>query len=166
MVRPTKLYWKLARHILWYLKGTIQYGLWYRQTEGVKLCGFIDVDLVGSPFDQKSTSGGIFSAGSTTISWYNRRHRFVVLNSGEVEYMTASQATCEVIYMRNILVGLFGQEMDPTMIYSDNQFYIKIYENLVFHDRSKNIYTQYNHLRNYVQRRIMFLVHSNRRKIC
>eukprot|EP00253_Pinus_taeda_P033816 PITA_33816 len=57
----------------------------------------------------------------------------------EAEYMVASQAACEAIWMRKILVGLFGQRMDPTMIYCDNQSCIKLYENPVFHDRSKHI---------------------------
>jgi len=39
--------------------------------------------------------------------------------------------------MRKILVGLFDQRMDPTVIYCDNDSCIKLYENLVFHDRSK-----------------------------
>ena len=59
--------------------------------------------------------------------------------------------------MRKILVGLFGQQMDPTVIYCDNQSCIKLFENLVFHDRSKQIDIWYHHLRDCVQRRIMLL---------
>ena len=97
MVRPTKLYWKETKHVLPYLKGTTQYGLWYKWIEGVNLCGFTDVDWVGSPFDQKSTSSGIFSVEFVTVSWYNRKQRSVALSLTEVEYMAASQATCEAI---------------------------------------------------------------------
>ena len=69
--------------------------------------------------------------------------------------MVASQATCEAIWMRKIIVGLFGQQMDPTVIYYDNQSCIKLSKNLVFHDRSKHIDIWYHHLRDCVQRRIM-----------
>jgi len=48
--------------------------------------------------------------------------------------MAASQATCEEIWMRKILVGLFGQIMDLAMIYCDNKSCINLFENLVFHD--------------------------------
>ena len=44
MVYPTKLFWKAAKHVLRYLRGTSQYGLCYRQTEGVKLQGFTNAD--------------------------------------------------------------------------------------------------------------------------
>ena len=47
--------------------------------------------------------------------------------------------------------------MDLTMIHCDNQNFIKLLINLVFHDRSKNIDIWYYHLRNCVQRRIMLL---------
>ena len=59
--------------------------------------------------------------------------------------------------MRNILVGLFGSHMDPTMIHFDNHSCIKLSINLVFHDRSKHIDIWYHHLRDCVQRRIILL---------
>eukprot|EP00253_Pinus_taeda_P012045 PITA_12045 len=77
-------------------------------------------DWVGSPSDRKSTSGGIFSIGLAAISHYSRKERSVALSSEEAEYMAASQVVCEAIWMRKILVGLFGQQMDPTVIYCDS----------------------------------------------
>ena len=59
--------------------------------------------------------------------------------------------------MRKILVGLFGHQMDPTVIHCDNQSSIKLLVNLVFHDRSKHIDIQYHHLKDCVQRCIMLL---------
>ena len=106
----------------------------------VKLHGFTGVDWVGSPTDRKSTSGGIFSIGSMTVSWYIKKQRSVALSSAEVEYMAASQAACETIWMRKILVGLFGSHLDPTVIHCDNQSCIKLLINHVFHERSKHIY--------------------------
>jgi len=49
MVKPTKLYWKVAKHVLRYLRGTAQFGIWYMRMEGVKLQGFTYADWVGSP---------------------------------------------------------------------------------------------------------------------
>ena len=45
--------------------------------------------------------------------------------------------------------------MDLTSIYCDNQSCIKLSENLVFHDLSKNIDIRYHHLRDCVLRQIM-----------
>jgi len=71
--------------------------------------------------------------------------------------MAPSQGTCEAIWMRKILVGLFGEQMDLTVIYCDNQSCIKLSENPVFHDQSKHIDIQYHHLRDCVLRQIMLL---------
>ena len=54
------------------------------------MCGFMDADWAGSPMDRKSTSGGIFSIGSTRVSWYSRKQRSVALSSAEAEYLAAS----------------------------------------------------------------------------
>ena len=90
MVKPTNLFWKAGKHVLRYLRGTSGYGLWYRQEDEVKLCGFTDADWARSPTDRKSTSGGVFSIGSTVVSWYSRKQRSV--------------------WMRMILVGFFGSK--------------------------------------------------------
>eukprot|EP00253_Pinus_taeda_P003267 PITA_03267 len=150
MVNPTKLYWKETKNVLRYLRGTTQFCLWYRWTEGVKLQEFTYADWGGSPFDRKNTSGGIFSIGSAVIFWYNRKQRSGALSSTEVEYMDVSQETCEAIWMRNTLVGLFGQQMDPIVIYCDNQSCIKLSKNPVFHDWSKHIDIRYHHLQDCV----------------
>eukprot|EP00253_Pinus_taeda_P034674 PITA_34674 len=120
MGKPTKIFWKAGKHVFCYLRGTSGYGFWYRQEDEVKLCGFTDVDWAGSPTDRKSTFGVIFTIGSTVVSWYSRKQRSVAISSAEAEYMVASLATCEAIWMRKILVGLFGSHLEPTVIYCDN----------------------------------------------
>ena len=107
--------------------------------------------------EKKSTSGGVFSIGSTIVSWYNKKHRSVALSLSEAKYMAASQAACEAIWMRKILVGLFSSHLDLTVIHCDNRSCIKLSINHVFHGRSKHINIQYDHLRDCVQRRIMLL---------
>eukprot|EP00253_Pinus_taeda_P021123 PITA_21123 len=78
---PTKMFRKAAKHVLRYLRGTSQYGLWYKRTEGVKLQVFTNADWVGSPSNQKRTLGGIFNLGLAAVSWYNRKQSSVALNS-------------------------------------------------------------------------------------
>ena len=58
MVKPTKLFWKVGKHVLRYLRGTYEYRLLYRQMDEVKLHGFMDADWASSPSDRKSTLGG------------------------------------------------------------------------------------------------------------
>ena len=97
MVKPNKFFWKAGKHVLRYLRGTSEYGLWYRWIKGVKLQGFTEADWAGSPSDRKSTSGRIFNIGSTAVSWYSKKQRSVALTSVEADYMASNQATCEAI---------------------------------------------------------------------
>eukprot|EP00253_Pinus_taeda_P013337 PITA_13337 len=90
MVQPTKLFWKAEKHVLIYLRGTTQYGLWYRWTEGVKLQGFTNENWAGNPLNRKSTSRGIFNLGPAAGSWYSRKQRSVSLSSVEAKYMAAN----------------------------------------------------------------------------
>jgi len=77
------------------------------------------------------------------------------LSLAEAEYMVESQAACEAILMRKILVGFFGSHLDPTVTHCDNQSFIKLSINPVFHDRSKHIDIRYHHIIDCVQRKIM-----------
>jgi hypothetical protein len=44
MVNPTKIFWKVGKHVLRYPRGTFEYGLWYRQIDEVNLHGFTDAN--------------------------------------------------------------------------------------------------------------------------
>jgi hypothetical protein len=152
MVESRRVHWVAAKHVLRYLRGTVEYGLSYIQGDGVKLMGFTDADWAGNTVDRKSTSGCCFSLGSGVVSWFNRKQKSVALSSAEAEYMAASLAACEAIWLRKLLMGLFGQELETTVIHCDNQSCIKLSENPVFHDRSKHIEIRFHFIRDCVQK--------------
>lgn len=89
--------------------------------------------------------------GSGVVSWYNRKHKFVALSSVEVEYMAASMVACVAIWIHKLSVALFDQVLETTVIHCDNQSCIKLSENLVFHDQSKQIDIRYHFIRDCVQ---------------
>ena len=91
------------------------------------------------------------------MSWFNRNPKSVALSSAEAEYMATSLASCEALWIRKLLVNLFGQELRPMVIYCDNQSCIQLSKNPVFHDRSKHIEIRYHFIRDYVQRGAMTL---------
>ena len=73
------------------------------------------------------------------MSWFSRKQKSVALSMAEVEYMEASMATCQDMWLRKLLVGLFECELEATVVHSDNQSGIRLSENLVFHDQRKHI---------------------------
>jgi ATP sulfurylase len=81
----------------------------------------------------------------------------VSLSFVEAEYMATSLAACEATWLRKLLIGLFGQELDATVIHCDNQSYIKLSKNPVFHDKSKHIEISSHFIRDCVQKGAMKL---------
>lgn len=101
--------------------------------------------------DQESTSRCYFSVGSGVVSWRSTKQKFVALSSIEVEYMGANMGMCEAILLQKILVSLFSQKIEITNLNCDNQSCIRLYENLMFHDRSKHIDMWYHFIIDRVQ---------------
>ena len=96
-----------TKHILMYLKGTVDYGLKYKVDQRIDLEGYVDSDWVGSAIDRKSTSGCCFSMGSGVISWFSRKQSYVALSTAEAEYVASCSASCEVVWLRKLLSDLF-----------------------------------------------------------
>eukprot|EP00253_Pinus_taeda_P016818 PITA_16818 len=138
MVEPHHSHWSGAKNLLRYLRGTITHGLRYIAGD-VRLLGYTDADWVVSVVDRKSTSGCCFSLGSTLISWMSRKQKSVALSTAEAEYIAASMASCEAVWLQKLFSELFGFTLDTTVILCDNQSGIRLSENPVFHDCSKHI---------------------------
>ena len=57
MCESMGVHWVAAKHILRYLQGTVDYGLDYRQGDGVRLAGYTNSDWAGCVSDRKITLG-------------------------------------------------------------------------------------------------------------
>jgi hypothetical protein len=133
-----------TKHILRYLRGTITYGLRYTSSGGLFLHGY-DADWAGSRVDRKSTFGYCFSLGSTMISWSSGKHVSIAQSTAKAEYIVASDASKEAIWLKKLVSGLFGDKLEMMVVHCDSQGCIKLTENPVFHDRSKHIDMKYHY---------------------
>ncbi|XP_059076124.1 uncharacterized mitochondrial protein AtMg00810-like [Cryptomeria japonica] len=152
MSMPKHVHLVAAKHILRYLRGTVGYGLKYPLKSPITLESYSDADWAGSVKDRKSTSGFFFNLGSAVISWACRKQSSVALSTAEAEYIAASVASREAVWLCKLLAGLFGQPWEPIVFHCDNQSCIKMSVNPVFHDRSKHVETHYHFIRDMVQR--------------
>jgi hypothetical protein len=64
-------------------------------------------------------------------------------------------AVRKAMWLPKLLADLFGHEMDSTVIHCDNQSYVKLSKNLVFHDKSKHIEIKCHYIRDMVQRKVV-----------
>ena len=135
MVELRHVHLIVAKRVLRYLKGMIDYGLRYVADCEFGLVGYIDSDWVGSVTSRKSTSRCCFSLGLAVIAWHNRKQMSVTLSTTKVEYIVACSVSSEAVWIRKMLSGLFDLEMDVTCNYCDNQSCIKLSKNPLFHDK-------------------------------
>ena len=143
MVDTRQVHLVAAKHVLRYLKGTIDYGLQYARDCKFGLVGYTDSDWAGSVPDWKSTSVCFFSLGSAVIAWRSRKQMSVALSTTEAEYIDACVASSEAVWLQKMLSRLFDLQLEATWIYCDNQSCIKLSKNSVFHDKSKHIEIKY-----------------------
>jgi hypothetical protein len=60
MAEPRRVHWVVEKHLLTYLRGTVDYGLDYVREDGFILIGYKDSNWVGCVVESKSTSGCCF----------------------------------------------------------------------------------------------------------
>ena len=78
---PIHVHLIATKHVLRYLKGTVDYGLKCAKNQKINPHGYVDSDSIGSSNDKKRTSGCCFSLGSSTISGFNRKQPCVALST-------------------------------------------------------------------------------------
>ncbi|RVW97054.1 Retrovirus-related Pol polyprotein from transposon RE1 [Vitis vinifera] len=136
---PCDNHWDAMIHILRYIKGTPGQGMLYEDRGHTQIVGYTDADWAGSPLDRRSTSGYCVFIGGNLISWKSKKQNIVVRSSAEVEYRAMALATCELIWLRQLLQELrFGKDEQIKLV-CDNQAALHIASNPVFHERTKHI---------------------------
>src|ERR1044072_2302498 len=136
---PCEGHWDAVIRILKYIKGAPGNGLLYEDKGHARVVGYSDADWAGSPTDRRSTSGYCIFIGNNLISWKRKKQTVVARSSAEAEYRAMASATCELIWLKQLLKELrFGDATQMTLI-CDNQAALHIASNPVFHERTKHI---------------------------
>ncbi len=87
---------------------------------------------------------------SAVFSWNTCAQKTVALSSTEAEYMSLSDTSCQLVWVRNLFSEL-GIELAPVPLYRDNQGTIFIASNPVQEKHSKHIDLHYHYIRDVVQ---------------
>ena len=118
---PTKEHLTAAKHLLAYLKGTVQYGLCFDASQSESLLGYADADFAGDLDGRKSTSGYIFTMCGGPVAWSSRLQRSISQSTTEAEFVSLNEATREAVWLKRILADLDHNLSEPIEIRCDNQ---------------------------------------------
>jgi len=80
------------------------------------------------------------------ISWSSRKQGSVAQSNIDSNYTAANTSFWEEVWLKRLLSGFFGKNIESTVIHYDNQSCIKLSENPVFHYKSKHIGMEYHYL--------------------
>ena len=100
---PIMTHFKALKRILRYIKGTIDFGLFYGYSNSFVLVGYSDSDWAGDMDDRKSTIGFIFYMRDITFTWSSKKQSIVTLSTCEAEYVATTTCVCHSIWLRRLL---------------------------------------------------------------
>ncbi|KAI3736061.1 hypothetical protein L6452_15593 [Arctium lappa] len=159
MESPRESHLQAVKQILRYIKGTVNHGLVYRQGGNGELVGYNDNNHGMDRDDGKGTTGMAFYFSGNLITWCSQKQRTVALSSCESEFMAATSAACQALWLRSLLQDLISSEVKRVKLYVDNKSAIELMKNPVFHGRRKHIDTRYHFIRECVEKELICVEH-------
>lgn len=155
----SEVHWKAAKRVLRYLKGTLNYCLFFEKSN-LNVSGFVDADWGSCDVDRKSYTGFVFKIGKSVVSWESRKQKTVALSSTEAEYMALSDACKEALFIRNFFMECLKLNCVITL-YNDNQSAQRLCENSMFHARTKHIDMRHHFIRDIVCKNLINIKYLN-----
>jgi len=138
--RPTTENLQAVKRILCYVEGTTDYGLHYLRCSGAEhFIGYSDNDLACDIDPSKSTSGTLFFLGKRLISWLSLKQQVMALSSCEAEYITATTASTQALWLAQLLGNLLGRDAEAVELRVDSKSTLALAKNP--HERSKHIFS-------------------------
>src|SRR3990170_6342995 len=115
--------------------------------------GYVDASFDTDPDDSKSQTGYVFILNGGALSWCNSKQSVVVGSTCEAEYIAASKAANEGVWMKEFIsdLGVIPSASGPMKIFCDNTDAIALAKESRFHERTKHINRRFNSIRDQVK---------------
>jgi len=81
------------------------------------------------------------------VSWSLKKQELVTLSTTEAEYVAATHAAKEAVWLRRLIGELFSTVTEPTTLFGDNQSAIALAHGGQYHARTKHIDIRYHFIR-------------------
>ena len=143
---PTQRHWDEIKHVLRYLQGTKNLGLFYTNHNKEGLVGFADAGYLSDPHNARSQTGYVFTHGGTAISWRSMKQTIAATSSNHSEILAIHEASRESVWLRSMTnhirvdCGMTEGKDAPTIMYEDNAACIaQLKDGYIKGDRTKHI---------------------------
>jgi hypothetical protein len=139
-----------VRHILRYLRGTLDHGLVLGGGKVPELLGYTHADWGANSAEHRSISGYSFLWGRGLVSWSSKRQPTPALSSTEAEYMALARGVKEALWLQRLFGALRGVTPGTVHMMVGNSSCIALAKNPEAHDHTKHIDCQYHFIRHFV----------------
>ncbi|GJX75189.1 retrovirus-related pol polyprotein from transposon TNT 1-94 [Tanacetum coccineum] len=153
---PTKKHLEALKRVFRYLRGTINWGLWYPKDTAMALTAYADADHAGCQDTRRSTSGSAQFLGDKLVSWSSKKQKSTAISTTEAEYIAMSGCCAQILWMRSQLTD-YGFAFNKIPLYCDNRSAIALCCNNVQHSRSKHIDIRHHFIREQVEKGVVKL---------
>ncbi|SOV07390.1 uncharacterized protein UDID_18894 [Ustilago sp. UG-2017a] len=152
MREPSQEHYQAAQRVLRYLESTKQVGLVYRASESQEpLVVHSDANWVSdATIQRRSTLGSVALVYGNPVAWKSATQKCVSLSAVKAEFIAATEATREVLFLKQLLRSIGIATGTPT-VYSDNTGCIQVSKDPAQHWKLKHIDTKYHFVHNNVQ---------------
>jgi hypothetical protein len=97
------------------LRGTTTHALCFGGSDTF-LQGYVDSDMAGDKDSRRSTTRYVFTIGGTTVSWISKLQKVVALSTTEAEYVVATEASKEMIWLQRFMEELGKKKENKSCI--------------------------------------------------
>ncbi|GJR62209.1 hypothetical protein Tco_1504371 [Tanacetum coccineum] len=116
--KPTKKHLEAIKRVFWYLRGTINMGLWYPKDIAMALTAYADADHAGCKDTRRSTSGSSQFLGDKLVSWSSKKQISTAISTTKAEYIAMSGCLLSVKEHRHTSLFIRDQvENDVVELY-------------------------------------------------
>src|SRR5258708_24921432 len=102
---PGRDHWEAVKRIFRYLKGTRELSLVFGGGKE-DLQGWVDADRA-SQEHRRAISGYVFIVDGGAVSWTSKKQELVTLSTTEAEYVAATHAAKEAMWLRALVTEIF-----------------------------------------------------------
>ena len=115
--------------------------------------GYVDASFDTDPDDSKSQTGYVFILNGGAVSWRSSNQSVVAGSACEVEYIDASEAENEGVWMKEFISdsGVIPSASGPLKIFYDNTGAIALAKEPRFHKKTRHIKRRFSSIRDQVK---------------
>ncbi|XP_021761206.1 uncharacterized protein LOC110726045 [Chenopodium quinoa] len=141
MQEPRIEHWEAALRVVRYLKGT--------PGQGILLRAYSELTL----------EGWLVFLGQSPISWKTKKQHTVSKSSAEAEYRSMVAITCELKWLKGLLLSLGVQHANAIKLFCGSESALHIAKNPVFHEQTKHIEVDCHFVRDAINEGLIFPTH-------